>query len=289
MIYTLIRGVLLLVLAAAIVGMWGVAVTANIAHAYQLAGASPWAHMWATASAAGDVLKAAAAFAIFYCARHRKYGPALACCLIWAITTGWSVKSLIGFSATMVTENQTIKEETLKTSRSTAESIKKEIDGLVEQQSWLRRQMTEKVKGANERERDSVREERAAALESAKQVDARIDILRQQLQQHAMVTIQGGVVDPVGKFLVDSTGLKVDMLNNIATVLGFLLLVELCSNLPFLAFGPLFNRAPAAPIAPPQQVEIRLPEPAPPAVSAPKGAPRRLGMGLAEIQRRRGW
>lgn len=288
MLSALIRGVLLLVLAGAIVTAWGVAVTANVAHAYQLAGTSSWAHLFAAASAASDVFKAAAAFGFFYAISRYKWGAVAACAVVWVITTGWSVKSLIGFSSTLVTETQLIKSETLKTSQATRESIEKELFSSIEKLDWLRPDTTTKVTGANARERSEIREERQASLDKAALLEKRIDELRLQLSAHTAKTIQGGVVsDPVGMFLVQATGMDLGMLNNVATVIGFLLLIEVCSNLPFLAFGPLFERREPPVVIRTGEAIAPVRIPAPPPVAHRTGAPKRLGMGLAEIQRRR--
>lgn len=229
--------VLLTVLAVAIAGMWGISAAANFAHAYQLAGGSAYVHIFAGASVASDVFKAASLVSLGAAIRSRLWGVAAAAFVLWTVTMGWSVKSSIGFASTMTMETMAQNE----TASDIKQSIKEELDKLQLQQTFLRGQMTAKVTGANAGERGQIREERAYALEEAKRMEDRITALRTQLLQssHVVTVRRGDIADPAAQFLVENAGLP-KRIAELATVLGFLALLELGSGLSFFAFGHLY-------------------------------------------------
>lgn len=222
---TLLKGCGVLLLGAAVFGIWGVSAFANYAHALQLAGASEWRLILAGASAASDVLKAGAALAIIASCRRGIWTATIAAAMIWVACTAWSVRSGVGFVATTIADTKV--EAKLKSS--TERSLQSEIDALPAQIAALRAQI---VTAGSSNARVSLQQE-------IEQAQGRLDDLRHRVDTRA----PAAAVDPVGALL--SRHFQIDEhVTELLTVLLFLALVELGSNLGLVAFSSLLRWPP---------------------------------------------
>lgn len=233
-------GCLLGILGVAMVAMWGVSAASNVAHAYQIAGHSEYAHVWAAASLSADVLKIGAVASIMAAYHHRLKTALILSLVVWGTMTTWSLKSSIGFSSTIMAESRALRETGGVIKKSTID----ELAQLIEQQGFLRTQATVKATGANARERESVRAAQAASLAEARRLEGRVKELRALLSRQGSVAVtQAGASDPIVQFFAP-TGVQQWQIE-VATILFMLLMVELGGNLTAAAFGHLyFRRAP---------------------------------------------
>ena len=221
-----LKGLGLFVLGLAILGIWAVSAAANFIHSYDhIAPGNQWAFVIASASAASDVLKVACFAAMVVAWRKGAYGAILACSMIWGITTAWSVRNGMGFIATVITDELSVRTSSASVHTEARDALKRQLDAAIDSQGWL------------QREQLSARGNKVETLsEQIDQTDSRIKKLRVELDS---VQPHKSGIDPVVSML-GKLGVSQDNVV-FGTALGFIALLELCSNLGPTAFGHLLG------------------------------------------------
>ena len=207
-------------LVLAIMVLWAVSATANFAHSLQLAGTSEWALVIAAASAGADVLKAGASFMILAAIRRKMWTACIAALLIWCATTTWSIRSCVGFMSNIMLEDQTARTKTSDGYDDLKSALKREENYLEALQGTTVRTLKDRLSL-----KDDIREQRKIVEEA-----------RARLRASKPSAQSDGITDLGEKFMPSVFSSE---LTRLFTVGAFLLLLELASNLGFLAFSAL--------------------------------------------------
>jgi hypothetical protein len=216
---SIVKQGLLGIIGLALGAIWLASAAANFAHGTQLAGNSPYWWIWGLASAGLDVVKAGALIGCVAAWRKGTYLAVLACLLTWTVTTGWGIRSCMGFVAT--TLEDTVSGRTMHTVAD--RSLTRQIDDQVGQVTKLQ---DLKMK-APPRDWERIEAE-----------IGRVEDRLEKLRKRARDTQTVGAADPTGALLdrwIDPRNTR------IGTAVLFLLAVEICASLGLVAFAPLFG------------------------------------------------
>lgn len=215
----IVRSGLLVLVGIALVGIWFGSAAANFAHGTQLAGHSPYWWVYGSVSAFADIIKAAALIGLVAAWRRVHVIAILACCLVWLVTTGWGIRSCLGFVATTLSD--TISERGMHKVSDT--SIAKQI----EQQCGLVVSLQQDRLKASPSSWDRFQR----AIDDA---DKRCNSMGDRARKTQTV----GAADPVGALLA-RYGID-EKTTESATAFLFLVMVEICASMGLVAFSPLF-------------------------------------------------
>lgn len=218
----IVRYILLLLIGLALGAIWLASAGANFAHGLQLAGYSPYWLVFGLASASADVLKAWVLIAGRSAWQHRRSGALVACALVWLLTTAWGIRSCWGFIATTLSD--TVASRSLHGVAD--KSLEKQIADQVERITKLQ---DLKVKSPP-RDWDRIEGE-------IERTEKRVDGLRAK----ARGTQAAGAADASGDLLVAWLG-GTEKGVQIGTAVLFMLLIEVCASLGFIAFAPMFGK-----------------------------------------------
>jgi hypothetical protein len=261
----IVRWFLLALIGLALVAIWAASAGANFAHGLQIAGYSPYWLVFGLASASADVLKAWVLISGRSAWQQGRRGALLACALVWVLTTAWGVRSCWGFIATTLSD--TVSSRTIQgvADTSLVKQIGDQVDRIIKLQDH-------KLK-APSRDWDRIEDE-------IKRTERRAEELRKQVRTTQAV----GSADASGDLLVAWLGGSEKQVQ-IGTALLFMLLIEVCASLGFIAFAPMFTKKQideATEVVP----EVEVPEPAPKLKLKPKKKKpsplREQAMGLLE-------
>lgn len=219
--------------------LWGVSAAANWSHAYWLARSPEWGHLFAAASLASDIVKAGALVLAVLALRRRLWTVAFAAVLVWAITTAWSVRSAAGVVAINFLDLKGERQQTVTLQQGRSQQLAQERKTL----AWLQLQIAEK-QVRTYRERQSLLKEIEATRRSIDKLSA--DLERTQDAKGV------GVADPFSIFvrrILALLGVETDgsRESDLITLIGFVLLLEIASNLGVYAFSSLIRSKPVPP------------------------------------------
>ncbi len=218
----IVRWFLLGLIGLALVAIWAASAGANFAHGLQIAGHSPYWLVFGLASASADVLKAWVLISGRSAWQQARRGALLACALVWVLTTAWGVRSCWGFIATTLSD--TVSSRTIQgvADTSLVKQIGDQVDRIIKLQDH-------KLK-APARDWDRIEDE-------IKRTERRAEELRKQVRGTQAV----GAADASSDLLVAWLG-GTERHVQIGTALLFMLLIEVCASLGFIAFAPMFTK-----------------------------------------------
>ncbi len=216
-----VRHILLGILGVALVAIWGASAAGNFAHGVQLSGSSPWWPVIGAASAASDVAKAWSLLG-FAAAWHKRAAAAMmATAMIWLVTTLWGVIACTGFISTLLTDTASGRAMHGVADTSLHRQIDDQVSQVTKLQDFKLRAPArdwERIEGEIQR------------------TESRLEGLRQR----ARVTPTVGAAEPFAALLLKRWGVDEDTFRLGKTVI-FLLMVEICASMGFVAFAPLFG------------------------------------------------
>lgn len=243
----IVRHCLLFLIGIALLAIWLASAGANFAHGLQIAGYSPYWLVFGLASASADVLKAWVLVSGRNAWVQRRKGALVACALVWALTTAWGIRSCWGFIATTLSD--TVSSRSMHGVAD--KSLLRQIDDQVERITKLQ---DAKIK-APPRDWDRIEGE-------IQRTEARLETLRKQ----ARTTQAVGAADASSDLLVAWLG-GTEKQVQVGTALLFMLLIEVCASLGFIAFAPMFTAEERGMVSE-AMPEMQLP-PAPPPLTPP--------------------